>query len=185
MRHGETAWSAARKHTGRTDVPLTDDGRHNAAALRARLAGYDFALVLTSPLVRARETCALAGLDGRAEVDDDLREFDYGAYEGRTTAEIRQERPGWDFWLHDVPGGETHEQAGARADRAIERLVAADGDAAAFAHGHILRILGARWLGLEPRAGGMLGLSTAAVCELGVERERRVLWLWNDTRHLG
>jgi broad specificity phosphatase PhoE len=185
VRHGETAWSEARKHTGRTDVPLTDEGRRKAATLRERLAGREFALVLTSPLARARETCSLAGLDGAASVDEDLREFDYGAYEGLTTSEIRRERPGWDFWLHDLPGGESHEQAGARADRVIERILAADGDAAVFAHGHILRILGARWLGLEPRGGGMLALSTAAVCELGFERERHVVWLWNDTGHLG
>jgi probable phosphoglycerate mutase len=183
VRHGETEWSASGKHTSRTDVPLTEAGRAGAAKLRERLAGFEFALVLVSPLSRARETAELAGLGDRAVIDEDLREFDYGDYEGRTTAEIREERPGWDVWRDDSPRGETPEQVGERADRAIERALAAGGDVALFAHGHLLRIVGARWIGAPARTGGNLGLSTGAVCELGFERERRAIWLWNDTTH--
>lgn len=171
------------QHTSRTDLPLTAEGRRNAELLRPRLAGHDFALVLTSPLVRARETCRLAGLGEEAEVDDDLTELDYGEYEGRTTAEIREERPGWDVWSDDSPGGETPADAGRRADRVIERVLAADADVALFGHGHMLRILGARWVELAAAEGGRLALSTGAVCELGFERERRVISVWNDTRH--
>jgi broad specificity phosphatase PhoE len=185
VRHGQTEWSASGRHTSRTDVPLTEEGRARAARLRDRLAGFDFALVLTSPLSRARETAALAGFGDRAEVDEDLREFDYGDYEGRTTAEIREERPGWDVWRDDSPGGETPDQVGARADRVIARALAAGGDVALFAHGHLLRVLGARWMEAPAVRGGNLGLSTGAVCELGFERERRAIWLWNDTTRLG
>jgi broad specificity phosphatase PhoE len=184
VRHGATEWSASGQHTSRTDIPLTDEGRRGAERLRPRFAGHDFALVLTSPLSRARETARLAGLGDEAQVDDDLREFDYGSYEGRTTAEIRKERPGWDVWRDDSPGGETPAQVGVRADRAIERATAAGGDVAIFAHGHLLRILAARWIGDEAVRGGNLALSTGAVCELGWERERRAIWLWNDTTHL-
>ena len=184
VRHGATEWSETHKHTGVTDVPLTDAGRAGAERLAARLAGRDFALVLTSPRVRARETVALAMLGERAEIEPDLAEFDYGDYEGRTTADIRVERPGWTVWDHGSPGGETPEQAGVRADRVIERALAADGDVALFAHGHMLRALGARWIGMPAAAGAFLALSTSAVCELGFERERRVIWLWNDTAHL-
>jgi probable phosphoglycerate mutase len=183
-RHGETEWSRTGKHTGVTDVPLTDAGRAAARALGERLAERTFALVVTSPLSRARETCALAGLGARAQVDPDLAEWDYGAYEGRSTAEIREERPGWDVWRDGSPGGETADQVGARADRMIARALSADGDVALFAHGHLLRILGARWLELPAVRGGGLGLDTAALCELGFERERRVVWLWNDTAHV-
>jgi broad specificity phosphatase PhoE len=184
VRHGETEWSATGRHTSVTDVPLTDRGREAAARLRSRLAGFEFALVLASPRARARETAALAGLGERAEVDEDLAEFAYGEYEGRTTADIREERPGWSVWNHSAPGGETAAQVGARADRVIERVTVVDGDVAAFAHGHLLRVLGARWIGLDPVYGGHLGLDTGSVCELGYERERRAIWVWNDTSHL-
>lgn len=184
VRHGATEWSRAGQHTSRTDVPLIDEGHAAAEALGARLAGRTFALVLTSPRQRAAETARLAGLGDAAEVDDDLVEVGYGDYEGLTTPEIRTQRPGWSVWTDPTPGGEPLEDAGARVDRVIARAEAADGDVAVFAHGHILRILGARWIGLPPRAGGSLGLGTAALCDLGYERERRVIWLWNDTSHL-
>jgi broad specificity phosphatase PhoE len=183
-RHGETEWSATGKHTGVTDVPLNDAGRRAAARLGERLAGREFALVLTSPRARARETCELAGFGAAAQVDDDLAEFDYGEYEGRTTPEIREDVPGWSVWRDGAPGGETPEQVGARADRVIERALAAGGDVALFAHGHLLRVLGARWIGLPAVVGGNLGLSTGSLCELGFERERRAIWIWNDTSHL-
>jgi len=184
IRHGETEWSRAKRHTGRTDLPLTDAGREQARRAAAAVAGRPFALVLTSPLQRARVTAELAGLGDRAEVDPDLREWDYGDMEGRTTAEIREERPGWEVWSGDLPNGETLAEVGGRADRVIERVCGVDGDVAVFAHGHILRILGARWIGLSPEGGGRLALETAAVCELGYERERHVLVTWNDTSHL-
>lgn len=184
VRHGETEWSLSGQHTGTTDIPLTDNGRKQAELLRPRLAERDFALVLTSPLGRARETCELAGVGTRAEVDPDLTEYDYGAYEAITTKEIRQERPGWYLWRDGCPDGEMPEQAGARADRLIERALAAGGDVALFAHGHILRVIGARWLELPPAAAGRLALGTAALCDLGFERDNQVLWLWNDTGHL-
>jgi broad specificity phosphatase PhoE len=182
IRHGETEWSASGKHTSVTDVPLLESGRRDALLLRERLAGRGFALVLSSPRARARDTAALAGLE--PEVDDDLVEFDYGSYEGRTTPEIREERPGWSVWKDGAPGGETAVDVGARADRVIERALAAGGDVAVFAHGHFLRVLGARWIGLPAVYGGHLALETGSVCELGFERERRVVWLWNDTSHL-
>ena len=183
-RHGETEWSASGKHTSVTDVPLLESGRRDARLLGERLAGRSFALVLTSPRARARETCELAGLGDGAVVDSDLVEVDYGAYEGRTTPEIREERPGWSVWDGVAPGGETVEQAGVRADRVIARCLEVEGDVALFAHGHFLRILGARWMGLDAVVGGNLGLSTGSLCELGFERERRVVWVWNDTSHL-
>jgi probable phosphoglycerate mutase len=183
IRHGETEWSLSGQHTGTTDLPLIPAGRERARALGRRLAGREFALVLTSPMIRARETQALVGVGERVEVTEDLRELDYGEYEGLTTAEVRETRPGWDLWAHGAPGGEALEHAGARADRVIERALDAEGDVALFAHGHILRILGARWLRLDPSVGGSLALGTAALCDLGFERERRVVWLWNDTSH--
>jgi probable phosphoglycerate mutase len=185
VRHGETEWSRDGRHTGRTDVPLTDAGRAQAVALAPTLRGWSFERVLTSPLARAAETARLAGYGEAAEPRAELREWDYGAYEGRTTAEIREERPGWDVWRDDSPGGETPDQVGVRADRVIERALAAGGDVALFAHGHLLRVLGARWMEDPAVKGGNLGLSTGAVCELGFERERRAIWLWNDTTHLG
>ena len=184
VRHGPTEWSVSGRHTGVSDLPLTEDGRAAAARLRGRLAGHDFALVLSSPLGRARETAELAGLGDRAEPEDDLREYDYGAYEGRTTADIHEERPGWFLWRDGAPGGETPDQVGGRADRVIARALAADGDVALFAHGHILRALGARWIELPAACAGRLLLGTAAVCELDTEHDRRAIRLWNDTAHL-
>jgi probable phosphoglycerate mutase len=180
VRHGQTEWSASGKHTSRTDLPLTDEGRRAARSLP--LGGRRFALVLASPRLRARETAALAGLE--PELDPDLVEFDYGDYEGRTTKEIRAARPGWSLWTDGAPGGETAEQVGARVDRVIARALAAGGDVALFAHGHVLRILAARWLDLPPQRGASLALDTASVSELGFERENRVIRLWNDTSHL-
>ena len=171
VRHGETEWSAAGKHTSHTDLELTERGK---AAARALDLG-SFALVLASPLRRALETARLAGYE--PEIEPDLTELDYGPYEGRSTKEIREQQPGWSVW--DEPGGETLEQAGARVDRVIERCLAVDGDVALFAHGHILRILGARWIGLPARNGRELFLDTAAVCELGFEHEYHVLRRWN------
>ena len=184
VRHGPTEWSVSGRHTGKTDLPLTEDGRAAAASLRERLAGYEFTTVLTSPLLRARETAELAGLGDRAEPEADLREYDYGDYEGLTTDQIREDRPGWYLWRDGVPDGETPDQVGARADRAIARALEPGGDAVLFAHGHILRALGARWIELPAAYGGHLSLGTAAVCELGLERDRRVIKLWNDTAHL-
>ena len=180
VRHGETEWSLSGQHTGGTDVPLTDAGGAQARHLGARLAGWRFARVLTSPLARATETCRLAGLGDQAEIADDLREWDYGAYEGRRTVDIQDERPGWDLWVDGVVDGETVEQVGQRADRVIATARAASGDVALFAHGHLLRILGARWVGLPARAGSLLGLSTATVSVLGWERETAVIERWND-----
>jgi broad specificity phosphatase PhoE len=179
VRHGETEWSRAGRHTGRTDVPLTEEGGRQATALRDHLAGRRFALVLTSPLSRAKETCLLAGHGDVVQERDDLREWDYGAYEGRTTAEIRGERPGWTLWHDGVPDGETVAEVGARADRVIVELRNAAGDAAVFAHGHLLRVLAARWLGLEPTGGRLFALDTATISVLGHEREMPVIRLWN------
>jgi len=184
IRHGETEWSVSGRHTGTTDIPLTEEGRKQAELLQPRLAEHEFALVLTSPLGRARETCRLAGLGEQGAVDEDLREYDYGAYEGRTTKAIREERPGWFLWRDGCPDGEMPEQVGARADRVIERALEAGGDVALFAHGHVLRVVGARWAELPPAAAGRLALGTAALCDLGFEREHRVVWLWNDTSHI-
>jgi probable phosphoglycerate mutase len=184
VRHGETEWSASGRHTSTTDVPLTGKGREAAGRLRPVFAGLELALVLTSPRARARETAELAGLGDRAEVDEDLAEFAYGEYEGRTTPEIRVERPGWTLWDDGAPGGETVDDVGRRADRVIERALAAGGDVALFAPGPLLRVLGARWIELPPAVGGSLALSTGAISRLGFERERRVIWGWNDTSHL-
>jgi broad specificity phosphatase PhoE len=185
VRHGETEWSRSGQHTSRTDVPLLDDGIRVAEALGRRLAGHTFALVLASPMTRARETARLAGLGDQLEITEDLHELGYGDYEGRTTADIRVERPGWDLWVDGAPGGEPLADAAARADRVIARAEAAGGDVALFAHGHILRVVGARWLRLPPETAAGLALSTASLCILGHERERRVIWLWNDTSHRG
>jgi broad specificity phosphatase PhoE len=183
VRHGETEWSASGKHTSRTDIELTPEGERAARTLGERLGGREFALVLSSPMRRARDTADLAGFAGRYEIDEDLKEFDYGDYEGLTTPEIREQRPGWYLWRDGNPGGEVAAQVGERADRVIERALAAlpEGDVAMFAHGHLLRVLGARWIGLGAECGGLLGLDTAALCELGFEREQRVLWRWNHT----
>jgi broad specificity phosphatase PhoE len=178
-RHGETEWSASGKHTSTSDVPLTQRGRAAALGLRERLACREFALVLASPRRRARDTADLAGFE--PEVVPDLAEIDYGDYEGRTTPEIREQRPGWSLWRDGCPGGETLAQAGVRADRVIARALAADGDVALFAHGHILRILTARWLDLPPDRGASFALDTASLSELGFERENRVIRRWNAT----
>ena len=180
IRHGETEWSRSGQHTGRTDKPLTDVGRAKAAALGLRLAGRKFALVLTSPLSRARETCRLAGYADAAQVEPNLREYDYGDYEGRTSADIRKEVPGWSLWTIGPPNGETLDQAEARARAVIDRAVQSGGDAALFAHGHILRILTAKWLGIPPDGGRLFALTTASLSILGYERERRVITLWNE-----
>jgi broad specificity phosphatase PhoE len=182
VRHGATEWSESGRHTSTTDLPLLPSGEAAARALAPRLAGRDFALVLCSPRDRARVTAGLAGFDD-LEIDDDLVEVDYGDYEGLTTPEIRAERPGWSIWEHGAPGGETVDDAGRRADRVIERVVATDGDVLVFAHGHLLRILAARWLGEPAAFGGKLLLSTGSVSELDFERERRAIALWNDTSH--
>ena len=179
IRHGETEWSREGRHTGRTDLPLTERGREEAVALGGALAGRRFALVLTSPLVRAAETCRLAGLGDVAFTRDDLREWDYGRYEGRTTEEIRKERPSWTLWRDGCPEGESSPDVGARADRVVAELRATEGDVAVFAHGHLLRVLGARWVGLDPSTGGRLALDTATVSILGHHREVAVLQLWN------
>ncbi len=180
VRHGETEWSKSGQHTGRTDIPLTATGEQQGEALGRHLAGRQFALVLTSPLGRARETCRLAGFSSGAEVTDDLLEWNYGIYEGRTTAAVRAEQPGWSIWTTAVAQGETVEQVGERARRVIERADGVAGDVALFAHAHILRILAACWMGLPPIHGRNLTLSTASISVLGYERETRVLQIWNQ-----
>jgi broad specificity phosphatase PhoE len=185
VRHGETEWSKSGQHTGRTDIPLTATGEQQGKALGRHLAGHEFALVLTSPLARARETCRLAGLGAVAQVSDDLLEWNYGIYEGRTTAAVRVEQPGWTIWTSPVAQGETVEQVGERARRVIERADAAAGDVALFAHAHFLRILGACWIGLPPIHGRALTLGTASISVLGYERETRVIQVWNQDWRLG
>ncbi len=182
VRHGETEWARLGRHTGRTDVPLTELGREQAEALGRRLDGHRFELVLTSPLSRARETAELAGFGDVAIPDSDLMEWDYGSLEGRETAEIREGYPGWTIWRGPWPGGETIDQVAARADRVVARVRAAtvDGDALVFAHGHLLRVLTARWLGLEPASGGWFALDTATISVLGWERGSPVVQTWND-----
>jgi probable phosphoglycerate mutase len=179
VRHGETDWSRTGRHTGRTDVSLNETGRERARSLATMLGLRKFALVLTSPLARAAETCRLAGLGEHAQARDELMEWDYGAYEGRTTAEIRAERPGWSLWADGAPGGETAADVGARLDGLIPELEGAVGDVAVFAHGHSLRVLGARWAGLQPVDGRLLVLDPASVCVLGHEHEWRALRVWN------
>lgn len=180
VRHGATAWSRSGQHTGRTDVPLLDEGREEARSLAPILARQQFSLVLTSPLARARETCALAGLGERAAVAADLLEWDYGDYDGLTTEQIRLEHPGWDLWVDGVPGGETVGEVGRRVDRVIETARDDTGDTICFAHGHVLRVLAARWVGLPPVGGRFLVLEAAALSVLGWEREVPVLVRWNE-----
>lgn len=180
VRHGETEWSAEGRHTGRTDVPMTEVGRHQARGLAGPLGSMHFDLVLTSPLRRATETCALAGMADRAEPTDDLLEWDYGEYEGRTTAEIREERPGWTLWSDGVPGGETAAEVGRRVDRVIERARGQRGDTLCFSHGHVLRVLASRWVGLPPMGGRMLALDACGLGVLGWEREVPVIERWNE-----
>ncbi len=184
VRHGETRWSAAGRHTGRTDLALTARGERQAEHLRLRLSGRDFALVLTSTLRRARDTCRIAGYEDRALPDTDLCEWDYGRYEGRTSDEIRLEDPGWTIWDAGVPGGETLAEVGVRVDRVLARALEAPGDVALFSHGHLLRILAARWLRLAPETGRAFALHAASVSVLGCESEERVIELWNDVNHL-
>ena len=186
-RHGETAWSLSGQHTGLTDLPLTARGERNASRLRQRLAGLTFAKVFTSPLQRARRTCELAGFGPVAEIDNDLLEWNYGEYEGRRTSEIRAERPNWQLVRDGCPGGESPQQVAARADRAVCRLRAVEGDVLLFSSGHFLRVLAVRWIGLELTTNARLFmLSTASLSAVGYEDslERPVIRLWNETRHV-
>lgn len=178
-RHGETEWSRTHKHTGRTDVPLTDRGRSSAKAVGAALAGHDFTRVVSSPLSRALETCRLAGFGDQVEVFDDLVEWDYGEVEGVTTAEFRERQPGWTVWKGPVAGGEDADAVGMRADRVIAELCRTDGEVVVFGHGHFLRILAARWIGLPAADGRLLKLDTGTWCQLGWERETPVVVAWN------
>jgi probable phosphoglycerate mutase len=184
IRHGETEWTISRRHTGRTDVPLTESGRQQAKQLGIRLAAQSFDRVLTSPLSRAAETCRLAGLGDAAVSRDELMEWDYGDYEGRTSAEIRQDHPGWLLWSAGVPSGETAAEVAARVDRVIADIVAAPGDVAVFAHGHLLRVFASRWIDQDPSFGAHLVLGTAALCQLGWEHSQPAITLWNDRNHL-
>lgn len=179
VRHGQTEWSESGRHTSHTDLPLTEEGRRRAEALASQFRGTEWSLVLSSPLRRARETAELAGLGNEMAIDEDLHEWDYGEYEGLTTAEIREQRPDWNLWRDGCPGGESPEQVSARADRVLALLRKQDGDCAVFAHGHILRVIGARWVGEPASFGGRLALSAGAVSRLGFERETEVLSLWN------
>jgi len=185
-RHGETAWSLSGQHTGLTDLPLTERGERNARNLGPRLAGLTFAKVFTSPLQRATRTCELAGFAAVAEVDRDLVEWDYGDYEGLRTAEIHDKRPEWKLFRDGCPGGESPDQIGARADRVVGRVRAVKGDVLIFSSGHFLRVLAARWLGLEPVNGRLFMLKTASLSALGYENElsQPVISLWDDTSHV-
>jgi len=186
-RHGETEWTLSGKHTGRTDIPLTERGERNARRLGERLAGLSFAKVFTSPLQRAARTCELAGFGSVARIDGDLVEWNYGDYEGLTTKEIRAQRPDWQLFRDGCPGGESLGEIGARADRIIARVRAVGGNVLLFSSAHFSRVLAARWLGLEPAGGKYFVLSTAALSALGYEhtREEPVVKLWNDDRHVG
>lgn len=180
VRHGETEWSRSGRHTGRTDIPLTEEGKRRAGSLGNMLQGQKLE-VWTSPLLRAKETCRLAGF-GDARVDEDLREWDYGAYEGRTTLDIRKETPEWSIWLSPVVDGESLDQLAERARAVIARVTAStEGDVALFAHGHVLRVLAACWIGLPPITGRYLALDTASISILGYERQTRVIRQWNLT----
>jgi broad specificity phosphatase PhoE len=182
IRHGETEWSLSGKHTSRTDISLTEHGRKRAEELRDYLKGEKFSAVFVSPMQRARETCAIAGFGDQAVIEEGLKEWNYGVYEGKTTAEIRKEVPDWSVWKNEIFGGETAEHVGERADGVIARSLAAapaGGKVALFAHAHILRILAARWIGLEARGGSLFALGTGSVSVLGWERETRVIEAWN------
>jgi probable phosphoglycerate mutase len=181
-RHGETAWTISHQHTGRTDLPLTPRGEAEATRLGQRLAGLAFASVLTSPLQRAVRTCELAGFSSAAAIEPDLLEWNYGAYEGRTSADIHVERPDWQLFRDGAPEGETPEQIGARADRVIRRVRAVEGNTLLFSSGHFLRVLAARWLGLEPGAGRYFLLGTTSLSALGYEHDHSdpVIRLWNE-----
>ena len=179
MRHGETEWSASGAHTSRTDLPLLPSGIQQAQQLASKLNGRKFAMVLVSPMQRARETCRLAGYGDVAEVTNDLKEWDYGMYEGRTTAQIRKDNPNWSLWHDGVVQGELVEQVGARVSRVIQRCLQTDGDVALFAHGHVLRILTAVWLGMPPARGQLYALNTGTISVLGFEHEYHVSRLLN------
>jgi broad specificity phosphatase PhoE len=185
-RHGETAWSLSGQHTGLTDLPLTDRGERNAHKLGEQLRGRRFARVFTSPLRRAARTCELAGFGAQADIDRDLREWNYGEYEGLRTAEIHAKRPDWQLFRDGCPGGESPGEVGARADRVVNRVRAVEGDVLIFSSGHFLRVLTARWLGLGPPAGRYFLLSTASLSALSYEHDlsQPVIQLWNDTHHL-
>lgn len=185
-RHGETEWSLNGRHTGRTDLPLTEEGRQNALQLGARLRGLQFARVFASPLQRAALTCRLAGFGDVAVTDPDLLEWNYGDYEGLRTPEIHARRPGWELFRDGCPGGESPEQIGARADRVVKRLREVNGNVLVFSSGHFLRTLAARWLGLEPGAGRYFLLGTASLSELSYEHDlsQPAIKLWNDMEHL-
>jgi broad specificity phosphatase PhoE len=179
VRHGETEWSRDHRHTGRTDVPLTAEGRRQAERLRDALAEWSFTRVLSSPLSRALDTCRLAGYGDRAEQSDELLEWDYGEYEGETTDRIRESRPGWNLWRDGCPGGETVADVSARVDPIVSELKDSEGDVAVFAHGHVLRVLAARWLEMAPEAGARFWLATATISVLGFERETPAFRRWN------
>jgi broad specificity phosphatase PhoE len=186
-RHGETAWTLSGQHTGLTDLPLTDRGERNASRLGERLKGLTFAKVFASPLQRAKRTCELAGFGSLVEMDRDLLEWDYGEYEGRRTAEILADRPGWQLFRDGCPGGESPDQVGARADRVLKRVRAVKGDVLLFSSGHFLRVFAARWLGLEAAAGRYFLLSTGSLGMLAYEHHslsEPVILLWNDTGHV-
>ena len=186
-RHGETAWSLSGRHTGRTDIPLTERGERNARRLGERLKGMSFAQVLTSPLQRASRTCELAGFAQLAEPDADLLEWDYGEYEGRTSAQIRAIAPHWDLFRDGCPGGEKPQHVAARADRVVQRVRAIHGDVLLFSSAHFLRVLAAQWLGLEPAAGRYFLLGTASLSALSYEHNASepAIRFWDDTRHVG
>ncbi|MGE3885540.1 MAG: histidine phosphatase family protein [Vicinamibacterales bacterium] len=184
VRHGETAWTVSGRHTGRTDIGLTARGERQAVALGRRLGGQSFTLVLTSPLARARDTCRLAGYGSMAAVEPDAQEWDYGRFEGMTSAQIRALHPSWSLWEDGAPDGETIGDVTDRADRLIARVARAGGSVALFAHGHVLRLLAARWIGLPPSAGGSFALDTASVSLLAVERGQAVIRHWNQVCHL-
>ena len=179
IRHGETAWSLSGQHTGATDIPLTDNGRRLAERMRSVIAKQAFALVLCSPMQRARETCELAGLGNKAVIDHDLAEWNYGEYEGLTPSQIHESAPGWLIFRDGCPGGESPEEVAARADRVIARARAAEGDAALFAHGHVLRVLAARWIGLPAGSGQHFLLDTGTLCVLGYYRDIPAVKVWN------
>lgn len=179
IRHGETEWSLSGQHTGRTDIPLTDHGREQARSLRATLAAQPFDLVLSSPLVRAKETCAEAGLGAQLEVEPRLREWDYGIYEGRTTHDIRAEEPDWSVWTSTIKDGESLDAIQTRAESLIERLLGTTGRIALFSHAHFLRVLGGCWMNDSAALGAHLLLDTASVSVLGFDREARAIKKWN------
>jgi broad specificity phosphatase PhoE len=187
VRHGETAWSASGQHTSRTDLPLLDSGRRHAQALAPLLAGFTFSLVLSSPMRRALDTCTLAGLGDQVEIDRDLMEWDYGDYEGISTPEIRKTVPGWRVWTHPTPNAETADDVAIRADRVIARcqpIIDRGEDAALLGHGHLSRVIGARWLGLPGTDGRLFAMHAGSLSILGYERETPVIELWNYAPHI-